>query len=1470
MKRASLFFLFASCTLSLGAGEPVSIFDGKTLNGWDADAKLWHVEHGEIRGGSLTEQVTHNDFVATTKSYQNFDLRVKLRLTGTGFVNSGVQIRSLRVPNSPEMSGYQVDYGAGWYGKLYDESRRNKVVGQAADVKAAEAAIHPDEWNEYRIRAVGPRIQSWINGVPALDYTEADPNVPQDGFIGIQIHGGGKAQVQVKDVFIEELPPTPNAPTWEKLGGVEAVKKSLAPAKPQAGAAKTTGRDISYNVSNAVPQTPEQEQKLLHAPEGFEIELVAAESEGIGKFVTVDWDQKGRMWSMTALEYPVDGNENMERARALYASHARDKVLVFDHPEAPGPHQPRVFADGLALPLGILPYKNGCYAHHGSDIVYLEDTDGDGRADKTTKILSDFGIQDSHLMPHQFTRMPGDWIWMAQGAFNKGNVKTTAGTEVQFDSTRMGRFKPDGSQFEALCTGPCNIWGFEVMGTGEMFIQEANDYGYPVMPFHIGANYPGCADRLFKSYAPEFPGLATFRMGGTGLSGLALANKHSRFDAGPSDGEIMYVANPITRQIQAIQMLRDGPRWKLEKLPDFINSDDPMFRPVSIHFGPDGALYIVDWYNKIISHNEVPRNHPDRDKTRGRIWRVKPKGQKLESMPDMTTCAPEKLVALLGSDNIRESHLAWQAMVDRRLTELVPRLQTIASDATAAGAKRTEALWAWEGLQRPVWEDRHASSEELKIFTGLLKDHDRNVRREVVRIVSNGPAVRALDALEALDKVKDDKDPEVRAEIIRGTVGLLAQVIPQSRDIKTPMALKLLLNLAANSLNEPLGPSTRNGKPIRVAEAYEREFERYLVRSGIEDLIASSSKQHTEGLASAIEFNLQTAVGVADLPVENRLLATLALPPKTSAPLVAKFLGQLKRPPNDEEVLRLAEGLGDPTVNDALAAALNNKATQQNIASVLLRLRTKLDTDRLAPLLQSTALELLNGNETSQNLALQLAGEFQFTELETPIVAILHNAISQHQTSLITACLRALGLMGSHETVLFASLATTERDPLIRNEALGALASSKAPEAPGKVFTLWKDLDSAGRRIVLDRLVTTKGGARAVVTALKDKTLKPEEMDAGALDRLQALLGENDPDLASVMGAVSTLFRPVLRLDGNTNDYVDPGLTLDGPFTVETWVRLDPGIGNEDGILGSQGQLDMNFFGSQFRVWTGHDSIVANKKMAPDNWTHIAVTRNAQGMFQIFIDGELDQARGKSAPQKFEKVRIGWAQPKKGTQGMLAEFRIWNRVRTPEEIRNHFDRALDSKTPVEGLVYRGSGGTWSGLHGKAHVIKTSDFPPLLSPDESRELDEKFAHNRHLAQKPGGDPAKGKLIATLCMSCHLIQGQGGNIGPNISGAGTMGMEALLRRLITPNAALESAYRIYRVELKNGDLVDAFLVSDDANAIVLRQPGVPDRRIPKSDVRNARFIRRGMMPEGILDALQPEQVTDLFAYLMSLKG
>ncbi len=179
------------------------LFDGKTFDGWEGNQKVFRIEDGAIVGGSLKERVKHNDFLTTKKEYANFELRLKFKLLGNG-TNAGVQIRSRRVPNHHEMIGYQADLGKGWWGCLYDESRRRKVLaGPPRDERAK--IIKKDDWNEYVIRCEGRRIQLWINGTQTVDYTEEDKKIEQKGLIGLQIHGGPPSEAWYKDIVIKEL-----------------------------------------------------------------------------------------------------------------------------------------------------------------------------------------------------------------------------------------------------------------------------------------------------------------------------------------------------------------------------------------------------------------------------------------------------------------------------------------------------------------------------------------------------------------------------------------------------------------------------------------------------------------------------------------------------------------------------------------------------------------------------------------------------------------------------------------------------------------------------------------------------------------------------------------------------------------------------------------------------------------------------------------------------------------------------------------------------------------------------------------------------------------------------------------------------------------------------------------------------------------------------------------------------------------
>lgn len=187
-----------------GTAKPVAMFDGKSFNGWEGDLKIFRIEDGAIVAGTLDNKIARNEFLCTTRTYANFELRLKVKLLGGDSANAGIQFRTKRIPNHHEVIGYQADMGIGWWGALYDESRRNKVLKGPDQAKMKEI-VKAGEWNDYVIRAEGKRIQLWINGFQTVDYMEEDPAVDATGVIAVQIHSGPPSQAWYKDITIVEL-----------------------------------------------------------------------------------------------------------------------------------------------------------------------------------------------------------------------------------------------------------------------------------------------------------------------------------------------------------------------------------------------------------------------------------------------------------------------------------------------------------------------------------------------------------------------------------------------------------------------------------------------------------------------------------------------------------------------------------------------------------------------------------------------------------------------------------------------------------------------------------------------------------------------------------------------------------------------------------------------------------------------------------------------------------------------------------------------------------------------------------------------------------------------------------------------------------------------------------------------------------------------------------------------------------------
>ena len=294
MKRFPLILSLFTGVIGLLAA-PVSLFDGKTLSGWEGDPKVWRVEDGVIVGGSMAGN-PRNEFLTTKRTFYNFHLKVEYKLVGTeGFVNSGVQFRSVRMTKPEnEMSGYQADIGAGHTGCLYDESRRKRFLARAgagvgaygvkdeAEIKTLEKV---GEWNTYEVRAEGPRITIKLNGKATLDYTETDPAIDDAyGLIGLQIHGNNKAQVYFRNLTIDPLNDLP-------ITTKEAVMTRFGEMK-SAWAPPTAFKDGNFDLNQDEVVVFIGQENLVREAKSGEIEsrLTAAFAAKNPRFRSMAWE----------------------------------------------------------------------------------------------------------------------------------------------------------------------------------------------------------------------------------------------------------------------------------------------------------------------------------------------------------------------------------------------------------------------------------------------------------------------------------------------------------------------------------------------------------------------------------------------------------------------------------------------------------------------------------------------------------------------------------------------------------------------------------------------------------------------------------------------------------------------------------------------------------------------------------------------------------------------------------------------------------------------------------------------------------------------------------------------------------------------------------------------------------------------------------------------------------------------------
>lgn len=580
--------------------------------------------------------------------------------------------------------------------------------------------------------------------------------------------------------------------------------------------------------SRTTPLTPEQEKAAFKLADGFVVELVASEENGIINPIDMTFDDQGRLWTQTAKMYPLDpvtginfgkamgmmrdtkliaSDPRFQKIKKLYTleERGRDEILIIEDPtkQAQGPL--KTWASGLTIPQSIMPYKNGCFVAHGSELFFLSDENNDGQQDKMTPVLSGFGFFDTHTMSHSLVRGPGGWINLSHGAINSGMVKAVkSGKTLDVTFSKNVRFSTDGKEIELVNYHRDNNWGYQVRANGQWHSTSANDGGYSVFPSESQSSVPGVGGQKTRSYAPFMPRMNNFRVGGTGISGLAFSEDGE--NGFPKQWEnVAFLANPITGSINCVRTVRhpDG-RIESQLLPNLLVSEDKWFRPVNIEFGPDGCLYVADWYNKIISHNEVSTDHPDRDRKHGRIWRIRHKSQKPFPIANVAKAVNSQLIKhLIQGKTQWEKRAAWHQIEERQAVELSPQLMQVAKDMNQPKENRILALWSLESL-------KHFDQPTI---AACIKGADGDVRREAIRSLASYDLSAQLVASLVKNSI-NDANAMVRSQVLR----TLDEIHEANDD-----TIALLIEAC-----KPAAPNNNYGGN------YERNFERFLARKALE------------------------------------------------------------------------------------------------------------------------------------------------------------------------------------------------------------------------------------------------------------------------------------------------------------------------------------------------------------------------------------------------------------------------------------------------------------------------------------------------------------------------------------------------------------------------------------------------------------------------------------------------------------
>ena len=543
--------------------------------------------------------------------------------------------------------------------------------------------------------------------------------------------------------------------------------------------------------TTAADNSVEAELASFEVHPDFEVNLFADETMGIANPIAMHWDEKGRLWVLTTLTY----------AQLEPGETPNDTLVILEDTDGDGrADASTVFADGLEMPMGFALGQGGVYVGEGPDLLFLEDTDGDDRADTRKVLLTGFGTGDTHQNISNFTWGPDRCLYFAQGLHCYSRVETPWGV-VRGDAAGFWRFQPDTLKLEPFCfpslasQNPCGI-AFD--RTGAMFLKSNNRELIYVTPGLVPTTHPN--NLVPIASIGSTPGKS---MGAEYVESAHLPDWIQNH---------MLVSGYYAHRVTAFPLVKEGAGYAEVVPVELLVSTHSSFRPVETRIGPDGAIYVADWFNPIIGHYQASLRHPDRDEKHGRVWRLTAKGRKLISRdvtkreydlikPDIHSEDPKgrleaildaasqgtveaMLIALKALDHPRDRFLDYA--LEQTVHALYPAWLAVYEQGDAGSMEPEHLAYVLETAGGPAAakfaRQKLSSSDlspELRVrFAGILARNGESEdvsmlisefggNAEVLKAISG--AVQKPDAKVAsqIRPLLENSDPEVRIEALK-------------------------------------------------------------------------------------------------------------------------------------------------------------------------------------------------------------------------------------------------------------------------------------------------------------------------------------------------------------------------------------------------------------------------------------------------------------------------------------------------------------------------------------------------------------------------------------------------------------------------------------------------------------------------------------------------------------------------------